>query len=299
MKIKRKLTKEEKAARNAKMKKKQEDKNKKWQLQHSYKRRMKAINRGDIREPTYIFKHGDRVQYGNWDYTRIIKVLEGGKLYLIVKITENIKYGRKVGTKSGMDYLLWTEIRPYRTSEEKNANPIVLEDDDIKFGYSQRSLSSIFHLFQGGSGIDLNPDYQREIVWGEDQKVALIDSIFKNIDIGKFTIIRRSFKENLDHYYEVLDGKQRIMAVLDFFECRFKYKGLTYNDLNWKDQSHFKNYSISWGETEPLTDEQKYRYFLKLNTGGVPISKEHIDKVREMWNKLNTDDTTSESQGLI
>ena len=279
----RKLTKEEKVARKAKMERKAEWNRLQSMLKMSYERRMKAINVGDVREPTYFFKYGDRVQYGNWDYARIMKVLEGGKLYLIAKITKNIRYGREVGTQAGMDYQLWNELRPYRTSEEKNAPKRVEEDDDIRFNYSQRELRGLLHYFEGGSGIDLNPDYQREIVWNEDQKVALIDSIFKNIDIGKFTIIRRSFKEELDHYYEVLDGKQRIMALLDFFECRFKYKGKTYNDLHWRDQNHFKGYAISWAETEPLTNEQKYRYFLKLNTGGVPISEKHLDKVRKMW----------------
>jgi hypothetical protein len=85
-----------------------------------------------------------------------------------------------------------------------------------------------------------------------------------------------------------LDGKQRIQALLDFYECRFKYKGMIYNDMHWRDRNHFKSYSINWAETEPLTDEQKYRYFLKLNVSGVPIPKEHLDKVRKMWLDVQT-----------
>jgi hypothetical protein len=32
-----------------------------------------------------------------------------------------------------------------------------------------------------------------------------------------------------------------------------------------------------------LTQEQKYRYFLKLNTTGMPVDKKHIKKVKKMW----------------
>ena len=35
-----------------------------------------------------------------------------------------------------------------------------------------------------------------------------------------------------------------------------------------------------------MTDEQKYRYFLKLNVSGTPMSEEHIEKVRKLWADL-------------
>jgi hypothetical protein len=235
-----------------------------------------------LREPTYYFNVSDRVTWGNWEWVSILEVLENGKMYKVFRVTPEIEYGKIIGPKYNIGYVIWTRIRKYRTTEELDKNQSLIEDNDIRFSYMRRQISSILHSIYGGSGLDLNPDYQREHVWSEEQKVDLIDSIFKNIEIGKFTIIRRKFSEELDNYYEVLDGKQRIQAILDFYECRFKYKGLTYNDLNWIDRNHFTNYSVSWAETEPLTDKQKYRYFLKLNKCGVPMSKDQIEKVEKM-----------------
>lgn len=279
----RKLTEEEKKARKKKMEIKKRLEQKDNLLYRSLKECQEAVERDAVREPTYFFKRGDRVSLGNVHMIKVLKSYEGGKYYLIIRCHEEEAYGKRIGLRTNLDYELWTNLRPYRTLEEKNTPLLLQENDDIRFSYSQRDIYSIFGVYYNHAGLDLNPDYQRELVWNESQKVSLIDSIFRNIDIGKFTIIRRKFREELKHYYEVLDGKQRIQAIIDFYECRFKYRGMTFNELHWRDQIHFEHYNISWAETEPLTNEQKYRYFLKLNVSGVPISEKHIDKVRKMW----------------
>jgi hypothetical protein len=280
---KRKLTEEEKKARREKMRLKEVFEHRDHALEESRKTCIKAIERGAVREPTYFFKRGDRVSLGNIHMIKVLKSFEGGKYYLIIRCHEEKAYGKRIGLKTNLDYELWTDLRPYRTLEERKAPERLEENDDIHFSYSQREVYSLLMAYYRNAGLDLNPDYQRGLVWTEEQKVALIDSMFKNIDIGKFTIIRRPFRENRKHYYEMLDGKQRLQAIMDFFECRFKYKGKTYNDLHWRDRLHIEHYTINWAETEPLTDEQKYRYFLKLNVSGVPMPEKHLDKVRKMW----------------
>ena len=278
----RKLTDEEKLARKKHLEYKKLLSQYVFIKSQSFQRIERAVACG-LRQPTYFFKVGDRVKWGNWDWVAILEV--HNLYYKVFRVTKNIQYGEKKGAKFEIDYLLWTDIRPYRTKEQLVENPRLEENEDIQFSYSQREMRSLLNLNYNGSGLDLNPDYQRELVWTEDQKVALIDSIFRNIDIGKFTIIRRPFREHLIHYYEILDGKQRVRALMDFYECRFKYKGLTYNDLHWRDRIHFMGYSVSWAETEPLTDEQKYRYFLKLNVQGTPIAPEHIERVEKLLEK--------------
>jgi hypothetical protein len=236
-------------------------------------------------EPTFIYKIGERVKYGNWDYTEVLEVHEGGKYYKCYIETKNIVYGKYEGQKQDEVYLKCVNLLPYRPKEEWEKIEQLEEDKDIRFSYSQRNLESLLYLLYRDVGLDLNPDYQRGNVWGLQQKKSLIESIFKNIDIGKFTIIRRPFKEDLEHYYEVLDGKQRIIAASEFFEGRYTYRGKRYQDLHPFDQYHFRDYAISYAETEPLTNEQKYRYFLKLNTTGQPHDQKHLDKVKEMWEK--------------
>ena len=70
-------------------------------------------------------------------------------------------------------------------------------------------------------------------VWDIEDKVKLIDSIFNNIDVGKFAFIKVPYKDNSPSY-ECLDGKQRVTALIEFYEGRFEYKGLKYYHSNIK-----------------------------------------------------------------
>ena len=51
------------------------------------------------------------------------------------------------------------------------------------------------------------------------------------------------------------------------------------------DRNHFRGYSISYAEIDNLTDCQKYRFFIKLNTSGTPIDKNHIKRVEKLYNE--------------
>lgn len=236
----------------------------------------------NIPKPCHIFKIGDRVEYGMWDYAAILDVFESGKYYKVNIITKNIQYGKYIGEQFKIVYLPWISLKPYRTIEEIKNLPSFIKNKDIKFSYSQRTIDSLLGMmFQSYSGIDMNPDYQRGLVWSIHQEIALIDSIFKNVDIGKFTFIKRPFREN-EPGYEVLDGKQRLNTLSRFATGKLKYNNRTYFELAPIDQYHFKNYSISYAETDSLTPEQKYRYFLNLNTTGVPISKDHIYRIKKL-----------------
>ncbi len=247
-----------------------------------------------LHEPSRIYKIGDRVQYGNWEWNHILEIFDGGRYYKLLIITPRVEYGKYKGGTFEIRYLPWTSLLPYRTSDQRKSPPLLIQNGDLKLNYSQRTISSILHMYYY-SGLDLNPDYQRGNVWSPDDKVLLIDSIFRNIDIGKFTIIKRPFKENTQSY-EILDGKQRIITILEFFEDRFEYKGLKFSELNWRDQNHFEDYNISHSEATNLSHEQKYRYFLNLNVTGKPIDPKHINHVKQLLRVSQTNKKIIEDQ---
>lgn len=243
-----------------------------------------------IPEPTRFFKVDDRVRYGAWDWSIIVDILEDDKVYKLFSYTWNTK--RNVPDYAGykVHYIAWYDIQPWQTEEEFEALEQFSQRDDIRFHFSQRDVMAILYMSFDKYGIDFEADYQRGNVWTEQQKVDLIDSIFKNIDIGKFVFIRRPWgndphKPKTPLLWEVLDGKQRTTALLDFFLNRFKYKGKYFSELHPFDRNRIRHFSISFAETDPLTQEQKYRYFLKLNTTGTPVDPDHIKKVQEMWEK--------------
>lgn len=226
-------------------------------------------------EPTYFYNVGDRVTIRALQDVYVIDVLLNGKVYEIDFTAIDHNYGNPIRHEHQRRFVAWLDIRPYYEGKKES----LIKNDDLKLNYSQRTLEDIIskaYYF----GIDFEPDYQRDYVWELEDKVALIDSIFNNVDIGKFVYIRNEYGEK--YLYQTLDGKQRIRAILDYFENRFAYKGLYFNDLSTTDKDHFEGYPISIAEVGDISEEQVLRYFVKLNKHGKVMSKEQIEKVEKM-----------------
>lgn len=134
--------------------------------------------------------------------------------------------------------------------------------------------------------------YQRELVWDLNDKQLLIDSIYNNIDIGKFVIRKYSFsyiKSELEKgntevaFYDVIDGKQRLNALIEFGNGKFKDSaGHYYNELDEVSKRKFAQYTkLSYsclGET--ATDKDAIDTFLYVNFTGKQMSQDHIDFVK-------------------
>jgi len=252
--------------------------------EESLQRRLKELREYYLNDPTIQYKIGDRVERGRIKQTIITEVIDNGKIYKVHEICTNDNYGRPFDYERD-DYVFWCDLLPYRENKPiKN----MVQDQDLEIHYSQRTIESIIHTSYN-SGIDTEVDYQRGNIWELLDKEKLIDSIFKNIEIGKFALIRIPWKHK-GKLYEMIDGKQRLTALIEFFENRFAYNGVKFYELSSRDQSHFENYPLQWGELSneqnEITNEQKYRYFLRLNTAGKLQDLKHIQYVEELLKKV-------------
>lgn len=135
--------------------------------------------------------------------------------------------------------------------------------------------------------------YQRGLVWNMEQKQLLLDSIYNGIEIGKFVFRERSWdtlcKEMIEDghafSYECVDGKQRLNAILDFLQNKFKDShGNYFNDLSGRAQRRILGYNkLAFGKLdESSTDADVINAFLYVNFTGIPMSKEHIEHVKSI-----------------
>lgn len=233
--------------------------------------------------PNYFFEIGEEVSIGNLKNVIVVESLEGGKVYKIDYTSIENNYGRPIITEHVIDYRTWLDLRPLQKREGEE----LIKNKDLLLHYSQMELMSIVNK-KYSSGLEMNPEYQRDYIWSAEDKYKLIDSIFNNIDIGKFVFIKNEWGEHpLNYMYEILDGKQRINAITEYFENRFSYNGLFFNELSRMEQSHFKSYPVSTAELARATREQKLRYFLMLNTSGKVMDAEHLKKIENMLDKDN------------
>lgn len=65
----------------------------------------------------------------------------------------------------------------------------------------------------------LDPDYQRRVIWGNDKKTAFIESLYMEIMIPPIYVVEIPGEDILEETkYEVVDGKQRLTAIMDFIQ---------------------------------------------------------------------------------
>ena len=85
-----------------------------------------------------------------------------------------------------------------------------------------------------------------------------------------------------DGSYVLVDGLQRITAILEFYHGNIQAFGKYFNEF--EGSSNIGSYMRIHVNTL-ATREQVLQWYIELNTTGVPHSKEEIDRVKELLNK--------------
>lgn len=248
-------------------------------MEHELKQQLKRLSEqlDYIPLPTYFYEIGEEVEIGNLEDCVIKDVLENGKIYLIDYTSVHNNYGNLIRIPNSLQYASWLLIN------KKGNNTALSKKDDLRISFHQGRISSLLMKVYS-MGVDFEPEYQRGYVWELEDKIALIDSIFNNVEIGKFAFIELNSKEWISRklQYEILDGKQRLSTLCEFYEGKFEYKGYKFHELSHKDRYHFTDYSVSIAELGEATEKQVIEYFIKLNSHGKVMDKEHLEKVKQL-----------------
>ena len=145
---------------------------------------------------------------------------------------------------------------------------------DIPFNFLEKHLEQMAPL-----GLELNPDYQRDLCWSTEQKTRFIEYVLRGGEHGKTLVFNHSHWQTLGGgRYELLDGKQRLDACLGFVRNEIPvFGGYFYRD----GEPNFR--STQWIQIKTIalkTREEILQYYLDLNDGGVAHTELDIGKVR-------------------
>jgi len=232
------------------------------------------------KNPTRQFAVGERVQWGAHKETYIVEIGEDNLYYKIV--SKNVQRDRSNPPADEYHWMEWHDLFKYRTG---NSITTFRKEEKYHIRLCNAGVDSLLGMVYR-AGVDFDVDYQRDHVWSLDDKVALIDSIFNNIDIGKFVLVRRDFSVEAK-LLEIIDGKQRLTALKEFYEDRFQYKGFYFSELSNSDKDKFENHGITYGYLENPDKRAIFETFIKLNTCGKPMDVKHIQKVKKLLNELD------------
>lgn len=116
------------------------------------------------------------------------------------------------------------------------------------------------------------PAWQRQLVWSVDQKRSFIESVFQGYDIGSVMInsyedigngITRPMSDIL------IDGQQRVSALLSFMNNEFDYAGYFWKDLNRREKRRFLEREMGKRITECYEEDLLKLTYNRLNFSGV------------------------------
>ena len=125
--------------------------------------------------------------------------------------------------------------------------------------------------------INVEAEYQRGSVWSRPQQALLIDSILRGFDIPKIYLRKRA--DGSCHLFDVIDGKQRLTAIWQYFANRLPLlQGDSFPDLGdlsgkrWKDLSSEERDRLQFSTMtvsiiHDTTDTDISELFLRLQRG--------------------------------
>ncbi|WWQ13173.1 hypothetical protein MM5_150 [Morganella phage vB_Mm5] len=144
-----------------------------------------------------------------------------------------------------------------------------------------------YHLMNGH--INLNPDYQREYVWGYQEQQSFFNSLIHGLPVG--TIAIAEYDTDSEMFMEAVDGKQRLTTLQLLFndEIPICIDGVEYFWSNFSvvSQRFFRGLHLP---TELLLDTSRktiLEYFYNVNFSGVPQSDEHKQHIINMMENKN------------
>ena len=160
----------------------------------------------------------------------------------------------------------------------KNGNKVFQKSSTSKLAknvYNTALDSLLFRMRK----TNMNPEYQRGLVWSVDDKRKLIDALVQGRSIGAITFAKNDFDDKF--LYEILDGKQRLSTIAEFVADGFDYQGIFFSELSLTAQSEFFNLSLGVIDVSFDNDREKIEYFIELNSAGVKVSSEFLDNLRK------------------
>lgn len=125
-------------------------------------------------------------------------------------------------------------------------------------------------VFGWGGKLNIRPKYQREFVYKDQQRQAVIDTIVQNFPLNIMYWVKSGNDE-----YEVLDGQQRTISICQYVSGIFSHNMMYYHNLQKDEQEKILNYELMVYFCEG-TDSEKLSWFQRINIAGEKLTNQEI-----------------------
>jgi len=151
---------------------------------------------------------------------------------------------------------------------------------DVDWHYLEKHLAN---WAKYPAGIDLDPDFQREHVWTEEQQRAYVEHILRGGWASRNILFNCCNWNGGGDWGSItlVDGKQRLEAVRRFLRNDLAIFGGSKRS-NFTDRLNPLKASFRVCVNDLPTKADVLRWYLELNTGGTPHTDAEIARVRDL-----------------
>lgn len=174
-----------------------------------------------------------------------------------------------------------TQLKDFDDQEEEEIT-YYIKNQKI---YKERQDKSLIDLKRmiDEEDIILQPNYQRGYVWTKQNASSFIESLFMSIPIPTIFV-----SENKNNKWEVIDGQQRLVTIMKFFNNVFslnnklpileQLSGKKFQDLDEEIQRFFSNQiTLQIVIIKKETDSNiKYDIFSRINKGSISLNSQEL-----------------------
>src|SRR6476620_3197840 len=107
---------------------------------------------------------------------------------------------------------------------------------DLADGFLDNAESGVVAY---GGKLDIRPPYQREFIYGDKERNAVIDTVRKDYPLNvMYWAVRK------DGNFEVIDGQQRTLSICQYVNGDFSIDGLYFHNLKGDQQEQIRKYKL-------------------------------------------------------
>lgn len=118
--------------------------------------------------------------------------------------------------------------------------------------------------------LDIRPPYQREFVYKDKQREAVIDTVKKGFPLNVMY-----WAEKVDGSYEVIDGQQRTISTSQYINGDFAYNMRYFHNLQTDEQEQILDYKLMVYFCSG-TDSEKLEWFKTINIAGEELTEQEL-----------------------
>ena len=138
---------------------------------------------------------------------------------------------------------------------------------DICDGYKDSEEEGVFAF---GGKLNVRPPYQREFVYDDKKRNAVIETVFKGFPLNVMY-----WAKNEDGTFEIIDGQQRTLSLCQYVDGVFSLENQFFQNLTETAKKRVLDYKLMIYVCEG-NDEEKLEWFRTINIAGEKLTDQEL-----------------------